>query len=228
MTERVPRILESLTFQRDSFQTLYLNHPRVEGYYFGNMGAIDGFVRSETNKGSVGGGVGLKGEVGRETVSQVSWNLESPAAKVLALRGWLNSDHQIDEPDAARKGRFVVAAGRGFITGGDFDVDYMRGLLDPIEVGLYNDIESRRASQEQRLRRTEANPDFLNLSTLVLVRDSQPRVIASFLDHRWIGGVSEHFDVWTELFGVVRDSIGTAILVSSIHAYVRYSDADDA
>jgi hypothetical protein len=225
MNERISKVLDSLAFQKDPdpVETLYLNEPRTLEKFVNNVGAIEQYVRSESREATLGADAVVQVGGRRETNDQVTWSLRLPITQAFVLRETLARHGQIRDINEAKPGSYVVVSGTGYLTGGVYETDYMRDILNPIEDGIYDEIESRRQLQETRRN----DPKSQGLDTLTLVRHQPPRIVVTFLDERWIGGVSEHFEVPTEVFGVVRGTIGTAPLVSTMHAYVRYGGNPD-
>lgn len=216
----IPDVLNSVTFTADPIDTLFLNEQRVGEQFTLHLGAIKSFVRSYSSGKRGGTDIRIfRGELSAEQSSQVTWSLEAPIAQALVLRAALTERNVIQDPAQARKGEYVVISGVGYLTGGDYELGTMRVLLDPIEEGLYDQIESERSSQEQRTKGKKLESE---LSSLTLLRDEAPRVCVTFLNERWLSDVSEHWELRTEVFGVVRKRIGSALRVSCIHAYERW------
>jgi hypothetical protein len=215
-------VLNSLTFTADPIDTLYLNERRVSEHFIINLGAIESLIRSVSSGKS--GGTDLKivqGEVSAQQSAQVTWNLQSPIAKALVLRAALTEKRNaFQEPDEASEGDYVLISGIGYVTAADYEVDSMRELIDPIEEGLYDQIESARSSREKWKKKSDPTSEQF---TLTLLRDERPRVCVTFLDSRGLSLDSEHWALPTEVFGAVRERIGTALRVRCIHSYLRWS-----
>ena len=214
MNQPLGNLLETLTFQSDPIETLYLNEPRVQERFIQHLGAIKEFVRTSTKSGTGGVSTVFKVEGTVESQAQVTWNLEAPIAKALLLRATLQKSGEARALSGASVGDYVTVSGSGYLVGG-----FEEGWL-PIDKGLYESIESRRSRQEQRMQRTR--PDTQLLTLALLRREPLPPAV-SFVDIRWVAAVSEHWEIPTEVFGVFRDTEGgTFPVISAIHAFVRW------
>src|SRR3954469_417290 len=54
MSDDVSKVLDSLAFRTDPFETLYLNETRLHEQFVARLGAVESFLRSVNTEGKVG------------------------------------------------------------------------------------------------------------------------------------------------------------------------------
>jgi hypothetical protein len=214
------QLLASLSFQGDAVDRIYLNDPRVLDQFIQHLGSIESVVRSGNFEDGLGFNLKvIQGDRRQGTQTVVTWTLDNPMVQALLLQAALVREGVLRDPADASVGDYILASGVSYLTSGDYEVDFMRDLLNPIEDGLYDLIEAARVQQERWFERLQHEGPGLH--TLTLVRETPPRVFVSFLESTWIASVSQWFEESASVLGVLR-GVHPFPIISGYHAYHKW------